>query len=297
MGLLEWDKGGVQVRAFFVCNPFHHLPYLVEIKKMNLEKKAIRLSMFLNKKHRFNPFGSSGVQQESAINATTRKYFSDLIENQELAKEKSPQVDLRAKSRKVLEISFAVTLALFIAIFQIARQNAFRVAIVDKVDVQIEVADIPVTQQHRLPPPPARPSVPVPTEEESIPEDLTIASTELNLTDIPPPPMMPEEAPEIFVVYDEPPQIIGGMAELLKHLRYPALARAAEIEGIVFVKVLVGPNGKAERTEIMKAKPEKMGFEESAMEALKRVNWKPAKQRDRNIRVWVSIPVQFKLIT
>jgi len=47
----------------------------------------------------------------------------------------------------------------------------------------------------------------------------------------------------------------------------------------------------------MKVDPTGMGFGESALEAVQKVKWNPAKQRDRKIRVWISIPVQFRLVT
>jgi protein TonB len=183
--------------------------------------------------------------------------------------------------------------------FQLARQFSLAPASVSQVDIKIEVADIPPTEQFRRPPPPPKPSIPIPTEDESIPEDLTIASTEIDLTDIPPPPSPPNDDDElpIFVAYDEAPQIIGGLAALQKHLKYPKLALQAGVEGIVFVKVLVGADGRTERVEILKAKPADIGFEESATEAIKKIKWEPARQRDKKIRVWVSIPVQFKLIS
>ena len=253
--------------------------------------------MFLNQNHKFKPFSSSGEQKESAINESTRKYFSNLIIDQELVTEKVPEANLKIKQRKVLEASFAITMAALILMCQVAKQFDMNVETFDKVDVTIEVADIPQTKQFRLPPPPVRPSVPIPTEEDAIPEDLTIASTDLDLSEIPPPPAPPEEdGPPIFLAYDEAPQIVGGMTALQKHLKYPRMAHISGLEGIVFIKVLVGLDGKAEKTEILRAKPANMGFEESAMEALKKVRWIPAKQRDRSIRVWVSIPVQFSLV-
>jgi len=254
--------------------------------------------MFLNQNHKFKPFGSSGEQKESAINESTRKYFSNLTKDQELVAEKAPEANLKIKQRKVLEASFAITMVALIVMFQIAKRFDMNVETFDKADVIIEVADIPQTRQFHLPPPPVRPSVPIPTEENAIPEDLTIASTDLDLSEIPPPPAPPDDdGISIFVVYDEAPQIIGGMSALQKHLRYPRMAHIAGLEGIVFIKVLVGLDGTAERTEILRAKPANMGFEESAMKALKKVKWIPAKQRDRNIRVWVSIPVQFSLVS
>lgn len=254
--------------------------------------------MFMNQNHKFKPFSSSGEQKESALNESTRKHFSTLTKAQELVVGKAPKADLKIKQCKVLEASFAIAMAALILMFQIAKQFDMNVETFDKVDVTIEVADIPQTRQFHLPPPPVRPSVPIPTEENAIPEDLTIASTDLDLSEIPPPPAPPEDdGPPIFLAYDEAPQIVGGMTALQRHLKYPRMAQIAGLEGIVLIKVLVGLDGKAERTEILKAKPANMGFEESAMEALNKVKWIPAKQRDRNIRVWVSIPVQFSLVS
>lgn len=254
--------------------------------------------MLRNRNGAFKQFENSLYQKESALNASTRRYFSDKISGADLITKKDPKANLKLQYRRVFEISFAVALVLIIGMSHLARQFSLSAATVDKVDVKIEVADIPPTQQFHRPPPPPRPSIPVPTESESVPEDLTIASTEIDLSDIPPPPPPPndDELP-IFVAYDEPPRIVGGMTELSKHLKYPRLAQSAGVEGIVFVKVLVGVDGKTERTEIIRSKPADMGFEESAMEAIKKVKWEPAKQRDRKIRVWVSIPVQFKLVS
>jgi len=37
------------------------------------------------------------------------------------------------------------------------------------------------------------------------------------------------------------------------------------------------------------------GLEEAAIAAIKKTRFKPAKQRDRNVGVYISIPVIFKL--
>ena len=147
------------------------------------------------------------------------------------------------------------------------------------------------------PPPPARPGVPVPSVGEFIPEDLTIATTEIDFSDIPPPPDPGLEDGEVsfFVEYDKPPKVIGGFAEIQKHLKYPMVARKVGIEGIVFVRVLVGVDGRTEKMECIKAEPAKMGFEASAKEAIKQVRWEPAEQHDKKVRVWLTIPIKFSL--
>ncbi|HEX9654108.1 MAG TPA: energy transducer TonB [bacterium] len=246
----------------------------------------------------FRPSMAVVPSSESRLNAESRKFFSERVDTSDLIRRKQPQADLKRQNRRVFEVCIAATLFFLIITFQVAKEFSVSAAAITQPEIKIEVADIPVTQQLKQSAPPPRPTVPVPTESEDVPEDLTIASTEIDLTQIPLPPPPPEEDEmPIFVAYDEPPQIIGGMGELQKHLKYPRLAQAAGVEGIVFVKVLVSARGETERMEIIRAKPEKMGFEESAMAAIQKVKWEPAKQRDRKIRVWVSIPVQFKLVS
>lgn len=255
--------------------------------------------MLIPKKEGFNPFAFTALKPESEINQETRKFFSNSTDANLLVKHKNPKANIKFGYQKVLKICMATTVFFLILIFQLARQFSLAPGSVSKVDIKIEVADIPPTEQFRRPPPPPKPSIPIPTEDESVPEDLTIASTEIDLSDIPPPPAPLDEDEELpmFIAYDEAPQIIGGMAALQKHLKYPRLAQKAGIEGTVFVKVLVGVDGRTEKVEVLKAKPKNMGFEESAIVAIKKIRWEPAKQRDRKIRVWVSIPVRFELIS
>jgi len=257
--------------------------------------------MIRNKRKKFAPFESPEwsllEKPENELTQKTREFFSETVNMDSLVKKKNPRVDLKHRYKSVLELSLIGTLAFLIILGQLGRLFSLETEQYRTVDVKIEVADIPPTQQFKRPSPPPKPSIPIPTEEESIPEDLTIASTELDLSDIPPPPEPPEDDESwLFVAYDEPPKIIGGLAALGKFLKYPPLAQRAGVEGIVLVKVMVGLNGKTEKAEVIKAKPANIGFEESALEALKKVKWLPAKQRDKSLRVWITVPVQFQLV-
>ena len=102
----------------------------------------------------------------------------------------------------------------------------------------------------------------------------------------------PKEAD--FVAYDTPPQPVGGFAAVQKNLIYPDISRKAGVEGIVYVKVQVDENGNVVETEIIKSLGDN-GCDEAAVAALKSVKWKPAMQRDKPVKVWVSIPVKFRL--
>ncbi len=255
--------------------------------------------MFASNKGAFRALGLATHQKESKLNAETRAFFSKHVAAQQPVIGKTPSANLKLSYRKVLELSAVATLVFLTAAAQLGKQVSFDATAVEKVDIQIEVADIPQTEQIHRPPPPPKPSVPLPSESEDIPEDLTIASTDIDFSDLPDAPAPPEDDGDvpIFIAYDEAPKIVGGMAALSKKLRYPRIAQASGVEGVVFVKVLVGIDGVTERAEIIKATPANMGFEESAKTALSKVRWHPAKQRERNIRVWVSIPVQFKLVS
>ncbi|NIR52997.1 energy transducer TonB [candidate division KSB1 bacterium] len=253
--------------------------------------------MFVNNHGKFGTFLETENQSESDLNRATREYFGKRVNPNHLVRTKRPEANLKSKYRKAFEVSFTITLMLLIVAVQISRQVSLEATPVEEVDVQIEVADIPQTEQFKKPKPPPRPSVPVPTESESVPEDYTIASTEIDLSDVPAPPGPPEEDGDnqIFMAYDEPPEIIGGLSAVQKHLRYPRLAKQAGVEGTVFANVLVSSKGVTEKVKILKAQPKGMGFEEAAINAIKTVKWRPAKQRDKHIRIWVSIPVYFRL--
>jgi protein TonB len=212
---------------------------------------------------------------------------------------KNPQYDLRFKYRKRLELATIASLLLIIMAFASLRDIRTKPRQIAAHDFKIEVADIPQTEQIKRPPPPARPAVPIPTEAEDLPPDVTIESTELNLAELPPPPPPPEagmdEDSPVFVAYDEPPEIIGGIPALVAVLEYPELARRAGIEGTVVIGVLIDEKGTLRQAKILKPHGGDIGLEEAAIKALKKMRWKPAYQRDKPIKVWVSIPVRFNL--
>ena len=208
---------------------------------------------------------------------------------------KNPEANLKLKYRKVIELSMILSLVIMLLVFQTLRAISLDEAESKTVDIEIEVTDIPPTEQFKRPPPPPKPSIPIPTESEDIPEDLTIDETALDLSDIPPPPPPPdEEGDMIFVAFDEPPTPIGGFMAIQKALKYPEIARKAGIEGRVTVHVLVSEKGEVVRTKILQSLGH-TGCDDAAVNAIKKVRWNPAMQRDKPVKVWVAIPVIFRL--
>jgi TonB family protein len=90
-------------------------------------------------------------------------------------------------------------------------------------------------------------------------------------------------------VYEKKPKPLSIPAP-----KYPELARRAGIEGDVIIKVLVNIDGSILDAIIFLSS----GFEEldnAALEASMKAKFEPAAQFGRPVKVWVSIPVKFKL--
>lgn len=98
-----------------------------------------------------------------------------------------------------------------------------------------------------------------------------------------------------FVAYDKPPEPIGGFEAVQQNLVYPELAKRAGIEGTVYLQVLVIETGQIEDVKVVKSLGLNNGLDEAAIEAVKKIQWHPARQKDNPVKTWVSIPVRFKI--
>ena len=167
-------------------------------------------------------------------------------------------------------------------------QNAMEFEGVDQ--IIIENIDIPQTQQIDNTPPPARPSIPVPSDDEDIADDLTLDELDFddfsNMDAPPPPPSGPKVA---FIPYDLAPRAKSAIKPI-----YPEIAQEAGIEGVVVVQAFIDERGRVKETLILKGVPN-TGLDEAAMEAIRRTKFHPAEQRERPVAVWISIPVNFRL--
>ena len=97
-----------------------------------------------------------------------------------------------------------------------------------------------------------------------------------------------------FVPYDVAPKPIGGYAELQRKVYYPAVAQQAGIEGTVIVSAYIDETGKVQKTKLMQGVPD-TGLDEAAVDVIRKTRFEPAKMQGKNIGVWVSIPIRFKL--
>jgi len=199
-------------------------------------------------------------------------------------------LSLKFKYPVIIRLATLFSIILLILTFLIYPRYLGLLELEDVELQEIIIENIPQTQQIEKPPPPARPSVPVESEDEDIADDLTIEETDLDsfeAWDAPPP---PPEGPRVkFIPYDDPPQPLSSIRPV-----YPEIAQEAGIEGTVVVQVFVDKKGRVQDTLILKGIPN-TGLDEAAVTAIKKTRFRPAKQRERAVGVWISIPVNFRL--
>ncbi|UCG30492.1 MAG: TonB family protein [candidate division WOR-3 bacterium] len=145
--------------------------------------------------------------------------------------------------------------------------------------------------KYEEPPPAERPKVVAPAEnigDENVVE--TIPETEFTENPIRTRPIGPEiEIVPYYKVEVKPQPVVQAKP------RYPDLVRRAGIEGQTVVKALVDIDGSIMDVQVLKSSGNQM-LDEAALAAARSWRFSPAKQRDKYVRVYVSIPINFKLV-
>jgi protein TonB len=223
------------------------------------------------------------------VNIKNLKPFSSVV-SFILKKAKLSSESLKTKYSTVLRVGVLISSIFLLLGFYGLQRFESNIQIETESQIIIENIEIPETQQFDTPPPPARPSVPVESEDEDLADDLTIEETDLDnfdAWDAPPP---PPSGPQVkFIPYDDPPRPLFPIKPV-----YPDIAQEAGIEGQVLVQCFIDEKGRVKETIILKGIPN-TGLNEAAEEALRKTRFRPAKQRERAVGVWITIPINFKL--
>jgi len=198
--------------------------------------------------------------------------------------------EFKAKYGKYVRWAFVIAVVFHFTAFVFTPQ--FTITPYKLKEEQFEVVDIP--DQIELPPPP--PDVPPPPVAVQAAEDDAEATDEVaettfeNFEDMPPPPPPSGGGgAEIFLAFDEPPQLIEYSAP-----EYPPLAREAGIEGTVAIRVLVSEEGKVLDATVLQSDVTP-AMDQAAVQAAMKCRFRPAKQRTVPVKAHVMIPFQFHL--
>lgn len=157
-------------------------------------------------------------------------------------------------------------------------------------DRQIQAVEIPDDIQIAQPPEEIqRPQLPSEVEEsEEASEEETIAPTEFD-------PFQPPELntgnqqAESFFAFDSPPEPVRTVQP-----EYPDLARQAEAEGKVWVRMTIDETGRVINAEVERSQVIP-SLENAAKAAARKWLFKPAKQRDRPVKCQIIVPFTFSL--
>lgn len=101
-----------------------------------------------------------------------------------------------------------------------------------------------------------------------------------------------------YTVVDEQPMPTGGMGQFYKYvgetLKYPEQAKQDSIQGKVFIKFIVSETGALSNFEVLKGIGH--GCDEAALNSLSKAPvWIPGKQKGEAVKVWMVLPIVFKL--
>jgi periplasmic protein TonB len=219
-----------------------------------------------------------------------------------MALRKTEDADLRRRYPIYVEIGMIAALAVLIVAFRVDWTTESSFEAIDQEQEIVEIEEIQQTQQIEQPPPPPRPPVPIEVPNDEILEDDFLdldATLDLDApTTAPPPPPPPreeprEEEPEIFVIVEEMPELVGGLASIQSQIRYPEIARKAGVEGRVFVQFVVDENGNVVDPVVTRGLG--AGLDEEAIRAVSQARFTPGKQRGQPVRVRMSLPITFRL--
>jgi protein TonB len=108
------------------------------------------------------------------------------------------------------------------------------------------------------------------------------------------------EAPkeEIFHHVEQMPVFPGGEKELLKwlgeNINYPTIAQEQGIQGKVFLRFVVRPDGSVDDVQVVKSL--EPSCDKEAVRAVKKMpKWVPGRQNGNAVNVYYSLPVTFRL--
>lgn len=197
--------------------------------------------------------------------------------------------DIREKQDVIFQASLSIALILTIIAFLTIKQFALKAylpknveeTILENIEEQVEVL--------KEPPPPPKPVLPVEitVAEEGEEEEVEIApTTEFN--EVQETPVLPEMKVYESYEVEEPPEVIKKVDPI-----YPEIARQLKLEGWVYVRVIVGPDGRVKHAEILKSAHEV--FNQPILEAVRKWRFKPGKQLGQPVTVRVVIPYHFIL--
>lgn len=215
------------------------------------------------------------------------------------------QTMAHTEDRKIVSYSLVVAVVIHVVILVI-NFPSFKQAVVPKKSENVIIV------KKYVPPPPKierkqivqkkltrKVPIPDPTPEEPEP----IREPEPEIEDEPLPPDV-----DFLIGTPEPPPptgpLLAGVGDVTNPVlipeskiepEYPELARVARLEGNVILQAIIHKDGTVGDIEVLRSNRPNMGFEDSAIEAVKQWRYEPALQNGRPVEVYFTVIVEFTL--
>ena len=127
----------------------------------------------------------------------------------------------------------------------------------------------------------------VASDDESAAEENDIRARTLELP--------PTTEPDVFVVVDTPPQLIGGLTGLQEKLEYPSAGCPDTIMGRVFLQFVVDSDGSVTNVLVTRGLGEEnRGCDRAAIAVVEQAQFVPGVQDGKRVPVKMSLPITFK---
>jgi protein TonB len=166
---------------------------------------------------------------------------------------------------------------------------------------ELEAIELP--PEVEIPPPPEalqRPAVPV-VAQADLEEDITIAPTTFEENPVDQLPAPPSNVAAglsdqpVFTPYTVAPRLKDpeAAAEIVRKA-YPKTYMAAGIGGEVLVWAFIDAKGVVKNCQVQESSGHG-GLDRAALKAVKQFSFLPARNYDRQVAVWVQMPIEFKV--
>jgi periplasmic protein TonB len=103
----------------------------------------------------------------------------------------------------------------------------------------------------------------------------------------------PSEDEQYLAFATTMPELEGGLPELVKKIKYPAIAKQTNLEGKVFAMAYVDEKGQVDKVKIIKGLGG--GCDEEVIRVLTNSKFKPGQHEGKPVKVKTTISVTFKV--
>jgi len=219
---------------------------------------------------------------------------------------KNDNVNLERTKGIFLQVGFIFALGITLAAFEWTTVSKE----VQEIQMQVLIEDEEQTQvttqeEMKVTPPPPIPQLAdelnLAADDVDIDEEMDIENMDVDdNTEITKVTITEEEEEEetVFFVVEEMPEFPGGELALRKFIaantEYPAMARENNIQGKVYVRFMVAENGGVSRVTVVRSVHPLLDKEAERVVGLL-PKWKPGKQRNKPVKVWYTVPINFQL--